>query len=256
MLDEETQARLRRASEILDQLEHDSAAFVESIEVETYTHYSAMTGISSLRLRVSDPPASLSLALSEAIHHLRAALDNTVYSSVTSDGWVPPEKNTIGFPIYTVRSKYTAAVRDRNLPHASEQLADAVRDVQPFNAVDPERDALADLQALSNVDKHRFLLPRTVVSPDPLLPQNAVFTPLADVSGIRIVIRNNDSLPVNEAWLIGVQGEPASSQFDIRLEHPIEVNASVVFGDRMVSVERSREIATRVRQVCEVLFRP
>lgn len=131
---------------------------------------------------VSPIPPLAALLFSEAINHLRAAIDNALLiklESIRAEPLTEAQIKSVAFPIHTDPDKlaeWTKASRKKGLKELTEgSLADSILNLQPFN--DKESSApiysqlmalgfdsatrgehpLLLLQAYSNADKHRQL---------------------------------------------------------------------------------------------------
>lgn len=91
----------------------------------------------------------LTMLASEVLHHARIALDYCAFHMVWKDGGVP--RDGTHFPLLKDPAKWSKEKR-KALPGITDEHANWVRDVQPFNAV-PWSAALLEL---SNRDKHRL----------------------------------------------------------------------------------------------------
>ena len=129
--------------------------------------------------KVRPVPPLIGLLFSEAIHHLRAAIDNTVFYLVGGAGEIDPKvAHQIAFPIFPDPEGLdrwfdrTAGARLILAEHST--LASRIGDLQPFKSNDSipaVSEALAELmgvdaarehpllllQAYSNEDKHRSI---------------------------------------------------------------------------------------------------
>jgi hypothetical protein len=102
---------------------------------------------------VGEPPGEIALALGDALHHARAALDNLV--GVLRGG----ATDRSAFRIDTDPATFDRD-HERRLGGVPDWARAAIREVQPFPD-NPRRhvgETLADLNALAIADRHRALL--------------------------------------------------------------------------------------------------
>lgn len=156
-------ARARQISEEVRTLEDEhlasSPACIEALgSVDGWTEYI---------FRVErHPPAKLALRLGEAVHQIRAALDNLVVLLADhAVGRTLDDHETIRhqFPISMTPESFERDVKRGRLKHLPEALVRKIEDVQPYRGytfaieegVSIARHPLARLHAASNLDKHR-----------------------------------------------------------------------------------------------------
>ncbi len=154
--------RLERARAHLDALEIEVRVFIESEPFEAVIDHDREQGRYLVRGKLRrEPPASLGLIAGDAIHNMRAALDNLMWQFARRHH-EPPANKTLTFPILLIRE------RDGDRQCWELQGARAVRSVsldvgkvverfQPFMTQqdDPSRDLLWILNRLWNDDKHQ-----------------------------------------------------------------------------------------------------
>jgi hypothetical protein len=107
------------------------------------------------------------IVFGDAIHNLRAALDNLVWECASRDG--PPPKQT-EFPVFVDRDRYFAPQKDRGGGQwkmsgiRNEAVRRAIEQVQPWScAKPPEHDPLWVIHEFNNADKHRVITPVLLV---------------------------------------------------------------------------------------------
>ncbi|MFD3945971.1 hypothetical protein [Streptomyces sp. NPDC058579] len=114
-----------------------------------------------LRLEVSQPPplAEWGFRFGEAVHHLRAALDNLVVAIARQSG-VADEKhlNALAFPICGTRKEWKK--RSKAMMHLPEWCRDTLEQLQPFQRPEHggtlDEDLLLVLRQLDNSAKHHL----------------------------------------------------------------------------------------------------
>lgn len=114
---------------------------------------------------MSEPPVEAwAMILSDAIHQLRATLDNTLHFIAEQEGASAKQLKKVQFPIVLAKEGWSdAAGRIAMLP---ERVASVIEQMQPFQRSEPERpsDPLWLLSELNNADKHRVILASTLDS--------------------------------------------------------------------------------------------
>ena len=104
------------------------------------------------------PPIESSAIIGDAIHNLRAALDNLVYAlAVKKTGKeVPPFHDKIAFPIHDDLKFWRP--NGQKIGVIDPRAKTIIEGLQPYHRrKDAEKHPLAVLQELDNIDKHRFL---------------------------------------------------------------------------------------------------
>jgi hypothetical protein len=142
--------RLRRARRYVIEVEQLLSKLAQECE-------SCVTVNPDNTLFFAAPPAlpeDLPLAISDATHNLRAALDYFVYELAIIDSG--EAKDGTQFPIEDAKSRFDDK-KERLLRGISSANRDKIEALQPYNGVAWTR-ALRDI---SNPDKHRRLLPIT-----------------------------------------------------------------------------------------------
>lgn len=104
------------------------------------------------------------LVFGDAVHNLRASLDNLLSYIARKHGATERQLHLVQFPIVTERSKWSESQRRISMLPASVQLA--VENLQPFNRegreVAPSADPLALIADFNNADKHRLAIVGTI----------------------------------------------------------------------------------------------
>lgn len=111
------------------------------------------------RWQVSDPPVrQWALILGDAVHHLRAMLDNLVHHIAEQEGATARQLSTVQFPIAVEPANWSD--QKGRIAMLPERVRAAIESVQPFQRPEAESssDSLAILGRLSNADKHRMIL--------------------------------------------------------------------------------------------------
>ncbi|MBF9071729.1 hypothetical protein [Streptacidiphilus fuscans] len=143
--------KFQRAHEHIAQLSEGITGFVatEPFAVEE----SEEQGDLVYRVRVREaPPRELSLALGDAVHDARSALDYLAWQLVRAGGSTPCTSTY--FPITRDEQTFMAKYRS-DLRGATKEALDAVRQLRPFGGGD---DRFWRLHKLDIADKHHLLL--------------------------------------------------------------------------------------------------
>lgn len=201
-------ARLARADQVIYEMADQSARWsmagpLTMVQYRRPSDQMTKTIVTAIR----PIPPSVGLLFSEAIHHLRAVLDNVVWGLLVAHSGEPDERvaRKIAMPIYEDEPAFMAWSRGLRskapyLARPGQALYERVRSLQPF--VDPSRipslrpslayltgqrseeaHPLTLLQGYSNSDKHRTIRPtidRTMVTSlhTPFLAQDRSFRQL------------------------------------------------------------------------------
>jgi hypothetical protein len=124
-----------------------------------------------LRVNLTAPPfAEWATQFDDAIHNLRATLDNLVWGIAILDGAVPKRQKALQFPIVMDRTDWK--VEMRRIAELPQAVRVAIESVQPFQRSGqgdgtPEQDGLLLLNRLSNREKHRLAI-QPSLSPEEL----------------------------------------------------------------------------------------
>lgn len=141
--------RLQRARRYVEEAETLLGDFAREAERRIVESYDEATG-RYLPLQLPDAPVFLPLAISDAVHNFRSALDYLVYELAKEDSGT--EQEGTQFPITSAPNGFVS-VADRYLRGVSAEHRAAIEKLQPYNGV--EWTAL--LRDISNADKHRRL---------------------------------------------------------------------------------------------------
>jgi hypothetical protein len=146
-------ARLERARKHVDELDAILAAYIARPPYVVRPDLGSAPDRVVERAELRDePPLEAAMAVSDAVHQARAALDNLV-NAVRTGG---PADN-IGFPIRATEPAYRAAARTM-LEGVPTPICDAIAAVQPWSN-DVRRwvgDELLSLHDLARLDRHRL----------------------------------------------------------------------------------------------------
>jgi hypothetical protein len=159
-------ARIDRADELLQQLDEEFRAFLQSspYDVEEIPDSDKQTRTFVLR-SLHDVPARARVIAGEAAHHLRSALDLLAFQLLVQEGVSDPSRlRDCAFPIITNRDLANPTDKKKH----DESLKSRIGGISPkaycrIVALQPcstngEWSHLAQVQALDNTDKHRLLL--------------------------------------------------------------------------------------------------
>lgn len=152
-------ARLQRADEHFEVHNRELEAFIDRDPLTITHELDQDKGLLVVRANVSEtPPLRFGLILGDALHNLRAALDNLAYQLVVhGSGVAPAETAFIGFPIVFNERDFERYGRKR-VSGARKPHVAFIESVQPY----PERTtatsrALEALHSYNNRDKHRAI---------------------------------------------------------------------------------------------------
>ena len=114
-----------------------------------------------LVVRTARPPLEKwGMLYGDAIHNLRAALDNLVWGLATASGTPPSKPRQVQFPI--VEKEVDWVKGSRQIAELLPVAQHAIENIQPFKRGGehgtPEQDPLLLLNWLSNTDKHRLAI--------------------------------------------------------------------------------------------------
>ena len=113
-------------------------------------------------IRLSDefprpPLPGWSLLLGDVIHNLRAALDALVWAHVKPDALTRKQQQAIYFPLCLTPEAWERA-RPTALRTVPDEIANRIREDQPFHLEEPEQCVLLLLHRLDIQDKHREMV--------------------------------------------------------------------------------------------------
>lgn len=153
--------RLQRAGEHLDEFHQQTLAFLKMNPFGWEPHFytKAGQGRVSLRYRVHhELPKRLGILAGECVHHLRAILDNLIWSL---GELYPPVDSKIAFPIYLDPEQFLDAINKsplkgiKNFPSDAQSIIEQLQPYQRGKDAAPDLHPLYVLNRLWNEDKHR-----------------------------------------------------------------------------------------------------
>lgn len=142
--------RLEWAQRRIDDFQREVERWSASNPVSFPREWDEQAATEYIRLKVERPlPPALPFLAAEAVHHMRAALDNFAYA-IGSAGASEREKRQIYFPV-------CSEVKDlpKSLRSCDGRVEAAIQAVQPYNCGDAADSWLGILNDLWNADKHR-----------------------------------------------------------------------------------------------------
>ncbi|MDQ1742190.1 MAG: hypothetical protein QOE23_529 [Pseudonocardiales bacterium] len=158
-----------------DKLDSEVRAFLESNPFGYVTKHDREEGRYFAHAKIlRRPPASLGLLTGDAIHNIRASLDN-LFWAFACRFHNPPRNHRIAFPIFKDQSRRGSKpgwdVGLNYLRSVAPAVGTVITDLQPFerSKADPSGDPLWMLERLWNDDKHKRVVP--VASALPLDPR-------------------------------------------------------------------------------------
>lgn len=152
--------RLNRARDRIDDFGRVEAAFLAREPYSTSLKFNSHTREYSLWVHVRErPPVELSLILSECVHHMRAALDNSVTAIALRQG-APTERSAM--PVCLMPEDWCNRATQQRVKGLSAPVLAALQELQPFQRADDgifgaRYHPLYFLDALWNADKHRTI---------------------------------------------------------------------------------------------------
>jgi hypothetical protein len=245
---DDPRARVRRAKEHLDLLYERLAAFADrdpySVIGKPDTDAGVEEPIFTLR---EQPPPELGLLLSDALHNLRAALDNLVWQVVALDGGTPDE-NT-GFPVTGARQQFRSQAGSKLKGMSNPHIA-VIEKLQPYPGRDgPGPRAVEAVHEYARRDRHRVIHPVfAVLNPDPSAlyvrrePVTAEFQVRVEYVGAGKPLEDGATI----ARLTSSAAEPQPS-VKMEVEFPIEI----AFGEQGLSAKALPAIWREIDRIVE-----
>lgn len=159
-LAERLRQRVARAAELGEELANEIQEWSRSaLTMRTYIAEDRLSW--EVRVDAADPPFDAwGRLFGDALHNLRAALDNLTWGLASLGGSVPQRPTNIQFPIVAERSDWRSESRRIvELPEPAQRVIEAVQPYQRLlEDADPTADGLLLLHRLDVVDKHRLAL--------------------------------------------------------------------------------------------------
>ncbi|GHH73763.1 hypothetical protein GCM10018781_38810 [Kitasatospora indigofera] len=157
-------ARIDRAEYLGRQLSEDIQAWVAAGHVGAEASIASDRMSWELRLKVREqmPMGLWGLQFSEAIHHLRATLDNFATSIAIQSGISRPRTlREIYFPICQNEADWHSPATQGKISALPQSYRDAIESIQPFHRLKEDagsvsQDLLVILSLLDNKDKHHL----------------------------------------------------------------------------------------------------
>jgi hypothetical protein len=161
--------RMNWVGEKIDAVRAEIAAFAKTNPYACTFEHSPQTGECAVRVHISaDINERLSFAIADAVHHMRATLDNLAWQvaagHAASLGVAPPNPTRVQWPIFSLAkgSRNNRGFREwlKGMRHLYPLWAlKLFCAFQPYRAThDNDRHALLVLNTLWNTDKHREIL--------------------------------------------------------------------------------------------------
>ena len=109
-------------------------------------------------------PLRFSVLIGEIAHHLRSSLDHLVWQLVIANGRKGTARSE--FPIFCEQPKGANGERlfANKIEGVRQDVADAIRQMQPFNDPAPPLNPLWLVHELDRIDKHRLLVSTVAVA--------------------------------------------------------------------------------------------
>lgn len=148
-------ARISRAQENIKEFAEVLDDYVERRPSKIQVDIDSQ-GLGKIRVERQEPlHDKLPILLGEALHNLRAGLDNCLYAvAIIDSGENPPPNGTqLQWPIALTPKEWAANAK--RLKHLSPHLIASLHRIQPFQAESPEWNCLRILHDLARIDRHR-----------------------------------------------------------------------------------------------------
>ncbi len=205
------QGRIRRAKQLSNEVK-EWAQRPELMDQATLeSEHDPKEGISSLVFRLPPAPEEIGLLVSDLVHQLRSALDNSVWAVMESQGVNHAGMHRLEFPIFDEAEKYPSDKRGAKLKGANDAFAETVYGLQPFNKKSRLPQAFWHLHRLNNRDKHRVLLPTVGKVVTPLMAPQVAISSSEAVENWRLILSTNVGRRADGATLFAMQTDPKSA---------------------------------------------
>lgn len=154
--------KIERAKHHVNDLNEQLDAFLARRPFKLVVRYKPKRSQAILAVKTEEAiPPALSLVIGDAVHNLRSALDLTLYAMAHAKS---PSPHKIQFPFPRKKEGLEGAINSGHVKFAGENVAEAVRRLQPY----PDgNELLCGLHALDVRDKHWLLILASRVVPIP-----------------------------------------------------------------------------------------
>ncbi len=183
-----------------------------------------------------------SLLVSEAIHHLRTALDHIAWQISTP---TPGNERDVYFPVCTSEEEFQRR-QPKRLPGATAEALNLIRRFQPFPTnTHPRVHLLLILAALNNWDKHNELLSCTTA----IQGSNITYK----VSGAAEIIRTVDYTGVVEPGVVLARIEVGASEAGAGITPELRFNFRPVFHSAMPEEFRHMDTLSFINETADLI---
>jgi hypothetical protein len=189
-----------------------------------------------VKLVVASVPEMLPIIVSEAVFHLRSALDNLAVSLVPAGG----NTKTTYFPIANCRQEFELPETQRKIKALPPRAQKAIHRLKPYKG---GNDLLWAMNRLRNNNTHLRLLPIARIGPHWNSP--TITTLIPAISGAMIEI-NYPQTFINELVL-------ARCSHGAKVEYDAQPAVGIAFSD--VEFLKGESVVTRVRQMVNLTER-
>lgn len=141
-----------RALQHIEELERSIKSYFSRRWYTTSPRHLPDGTLAGLHIRVFGTPRDADLAVGDAIHNLRAALDLAAVEAVRCGGG---SGNSACFPFAENAQKLEETMRERKIHRAPAAVQDVIRTLRPYHGGDAALRALHDLDI---ADKHHSLI--------------------------------------------------------------------------------------------------
>jgi hypothetical protein len=148
--------KIKRANQHIDDLETIFSQFLRTDFYALGAKAKPQIGYVAYYVTRVDPlPEDVPLILGDAVHNLRTALDHFMWELVGTLCPSAASRHT-EFPITKTSQQYNSAFGKREITEMREDIAEFLREIQPYRTTD---DTLWDLHQLDIDDKHKLIIP-------------------------------------------------------------------------------------------------
>jgi hypothetical protein len=151
------EAKLARATAIIDEIEVEAAVFYASVPRPVRIESGFLSDPRKFEFRgtaICSPPLHLALLAGEVTHHLRSCYDHLVVQLANLTGQEATRQHQ--FPIADKRAAFESAVGRDYLKGVPAAAVDKIAALQPYHLEKPSTSTLWVISDLNNQDKHRL----------------------------------------------------------------------------------------------------
>lgn len=151
---EQSRHKLARVQRFLDELDVEITKYQKSKPAKIVFDDKREPGLMVIRADIlAEPPVSIPLAIGDAIHNMRSALDILACDLVRRAGGTPG--TNVMYPFCNDAASLDDVIKKRGLSGLTSAELDAIRDTKPYKG---GNDILRSIHDLDIDDKHKLLL--------------------------------------------------------------------------------------------------